>query len=299
MRTGLKWIGIGLGSLLALAVIAASVLVAIGSSKLNRSYQIAPETLALSTPEDALARGRHLEVAVLGCTDCHGADLAGDLLLEEPGLFEVHAPNLTSGAGGVAARYDDADWVRAIRHGVDPDGRGLLFMPAEVFNELSSEDLASIIAYVRSFPPVDNAVPSPSISPLGRIVIGLGQLPETLLVPASGIDHDAPITDRVVPAATAEYGSYLASIAYCTLCHGQNLSGGAFPYPDPDAPPVPSLAAAGGWTAEQFMATLRTGITPSGEILDEEYMPWGDFDMTDEELTAIWLHVRALTGGAR
>ena len=299
MRKWLQRIGIGLGALLGIAGIAAAALVLIGSSKLSRSFDITPEPLVIRADENAVARGRHLEVAVLGCTDCHGQDLGGDLMLHEPGLFEIHAPNLTAGEGGVAARYSDADWVRAIRHGVDPDGRGLLFMPAEIFHHLSSEDLAGVIAYVKSVPPVHNEVPQPKFGLLGRIVVGLGQLPETLLVPARGIDHDAPFAGDIAPSASAEYGAYLAEIAYCTLCHGDDLSGGPFPYPDPNAPPVPSLAAANAWTEEQFAATIRTGITPYGKTLDEAYMPWGDFDMTDEELKAIWLYVRSSSSASR
>ena len=299
VRKLLKWVGIGLGSLVGTAVIAAIVLVLIGSSRLDRTFDITPQTLTLPTAEDTVARGRHLEAAVLGCTDCHGEDLGGGPFLDEPSLFKLHAPNLTAGQGGVGARYSDADWVRALRHGVDPDGKGLLFMPADVFNHLSAEDLVAVIAYVKSFPPVDNQLPGPEFSPLGRIIIGLGQLPEPLLVPALGIDHDAPFTRHVAPAASAEYGAYLTSIAYCTLCHGTDLSGGTFPYPDPNAPPVPSLAAAGGWTEEQFMVTLRTGVTPYGKAIDQAFMPWGDYDMSDEELKAIWLYLQSSLGASR
>lgn len=299
VRRWMARIGIGLGVLLVAAVAAATLLAVIGSSSFDRRFTITPEPLAIPTDADAWARGRHLEAAVLGCHDCHGDDLGGDLFLAEPGLFEIHAPNLTAGRGGVGASYSDLDWVRAIRHGVAPDGKGLLFMPADVFHHLSADDLASVIAYVQGVPPVDRQVPDPTFGLMGRILVGLRQLPETLLVPALGIEHGAPIPSATPPDVSAGYGAYLASIAYCTLCHGSDLTGGPFPFPDPDAPPVPSLAAAGGWTAEQFASTLRTGVTPSGRPLDQAYMPWGDYAMTDEELEALWLHVRSLMGAAR
>lgn len=105
--------------------------------------------------------------------------------------------------------------------------------------------------------------------------------------PARIIDHDAPITAAVAPAVSAEYGEYLVSIAYCVHCHGDNLTGGPFPFPEPNAPLVPNITSAGapgGWSEAQFRETLRTGVTPGGKVLDPEFMPWSDYKMTDEEL---------------
>ena len=79
----------------------------------------------------------------------------------------LNAPNLTRGAGGVAAGYsDDAAWVRAIRHGLNPQGRALVIMPSEVFYFLSDEDLGALVAYVKSLPPVERsfAAPQPSVA---------------------------------------------------------------------------------------------------------------------------------------
>jgi hypothetical protein len=51
-----------------------------------------------------------------------------------------------------------------------------------------------------------------------------------------------------------------------------------------------------GWTLDDFMTTMRTGVTPSGHQLDDEYMPWKTIFqyMTDEELEAIWLYLQSL-----
>jgi cytochrome c553 len=293
----LKWLGILIGSILGMVILTAAVLVLVGGSKINRRFDIQTETLSIPSNEQVLARGRHLEEAVLDCTFCHGADLAGGVLFDEPGMFDLHAPNLTEGEGGVGALYDDRDWIRAVRHGVDPEGKGLLFMPADVFNQLSAEDLAAVIAYVRSFPPVNGQVPEPDFSPVGRILIALGQLPEMFVMPAQFIDHEVQYKKSVIPAVSAEYGEYLVSIAYCTHCHTKNLSGGPFPFPEPGAPYVPNITstgAIGGWSAEQFRETMLTGITPYGKVLDAEFMPWGDYKMTDGELEAVWLYLQSL-----
>ena len=69
-----------------------------------------------------------------------------------------------------AATFSDADWVRALRHGVGKDGKALLIMPAKNFNTLSPEDLGALIAYIKSVPAVDNVVPASDIQVLGRAI---------------------------------------------------------------------------------------------------------------------------------
>lgn len=96
-------------------------------------------------------------------------------------------------------------------------------------------------------------------------------------------------------------GSGLSVMAWarmekCTHCHRKDLAGGPFPIPDPNAPQVPNLRAAGQWSLEQFETALRTGVRPFGNPLDPEYMPWRDHNMTDEELEAIWLYLQSLPG---
>jgi hypothetical protein len=40
---------------------------------------------------------------------------------------------------------------------------------------------------------------------------------------------------------------------------------------------------------------MRTGITPTGRELPNEFMPWQLYDkMTDEELEALWLFLKSL-----
>jgi cytochrome c553 len=273
----------------------------VGRSRINKRYDIQPEALTIPTDDQASARGRHLDAALLTCTDCHGEDLSGKVLIDEPGLFAIYAPNLTAGEGGAGAYFTDADWVRAIRHGVDPDGKALLFMPAEVFSNLSAEDLVDVIAYIKSFPPVDNHVPEPEVSPIGLIISTLGVLSD--VTPARIIDHQAPFPAAPAPSKSAQYGAYLVSIGFCTQCHREDLSGGPFPFAAPNAPPVPNITSAGSlgtWSVELFRDTLRTGVTPYGKVLNPEFMPWEFFrNMTDEEMAAVWHYLQSLGGAAQ
>jgi hypothetical protein len=125
-------------------------------------------------------------------------------------IATFYAPNLTSGKGGVGTTYSDRDYVRAIRHGVNPEGRGLLIMHSDVYHNLSEEDLVAVIAYVKYLAPVDNEIPKPKVEPLGRILIALGLFDrEGLpLIAAEVIDHSAPFLEMPAKAATAEYGHY-------------------------------------------------------------------------------------------
>jgi hypothetical protein len=65
-------------------------------------------------------------------------------------------------------------------------------------------------------------------------------------------------------------------------------------------PPGPNITVYGapdGWSEEQFVSTMRTGVTPSGKSLEAEFMPWDFYaNMTDEELGAIWLYLASLSG---
>ena len=126
MGTIVKTFGIVLGSLAGLVGLAVLGLSVSASGRLNRTYQIEPEVVAIPTSTEAIAEGERL--ASFYCTGCHGQDLGGKDFFDEPALGVVDAPNLTPGQGGVSGGYSDADWVRAIRHGVDPLGRPRYWM---------------------------------------------------------------------------------------------------------------------------------------------------------------------------
>ncbi len=283
-----------LGIIIILIVIVAATIYLIGSLKLNRKFDIAPQSLALSVPSDAasVARGRHLAVAITKCTVCHGADLGGTIFIEAP-PFRVVAPNLTKGAGGVGGSLSDADYVRAIRHGVAPDGHGLLVMPSREYAGLSDADLASIIAYAKSVAPVDRTLPPTDIRPLGRMLLAVGQMPES---DANTIDQNAQPPATMPAAVTLEYGRYMAQIGGCTGCHRANLAGGHVPGTPPDFPDAQNLTPAGigSWSEADFFHALRAGKRPDGTTINP-FMPWAETaQMTDPEIKALWMYVHSV-----
>ena len=165
-------------------------------------------------------------------------------------------------------------------------------MPARVFYYLSDEDLGALIAYLKTLPPVDNEMPPLNLGPLGRLMLVLGELPPEFTTPdATVIDHGGPRPVTPEPGVTVEYGEYLTHV--CTVCHGENFNGQAMEREGL----VPNLTPGGEvafWTEEEFMTTLRTGVTPGGHQLNE-FMPWKYFgQMTDDELRAVWLYLQSL-----
>ncbi len=289
MHKTLKWIGIVLGGLVLLVILAAGSLLLIGNGKFNKTYQIEPLTMTVPTDEASLAHGKHLVEAVGVCSGCHGDDLAGTMFFDDPGFATIPAPNLTAGTGGVGAAYTDADWVLALRHGVGGDGRGMLFMPSQHYAHFSDADLGAMIAYLKTLPPVDNTFPARSAQLPLKLFLGMGAMP----VPADTIDHSTPPT---APASgmNAAYGEHLVTVAICKDCHGPALAGAT----DPNAPQGPSLTPGGElqiWTEADFITAMRTGVTPGGHELNAAEMPWDKYNnMTDDELQAIWVFLSSL-----
>ncbi|HEX7051284.1 MAG TPA: c-type cytochrome [Longimicrobiales bacterium] len=304
MKRWMRRIVIGCTVLAGLGLVLVAGVYGFSSRRLNRRFDVpAGGGLTIVSDSAHIARGRHLVAAVTPCMACHGADLGGAVLMDAgPLIGRIYAPNLTRGEGGIGATFSDADWVRAVRYGVGPDGRGLMIMPIEAFRHLSDEDLADIIAYVKSRPPVGRETERSTVGPLVRVLYLLGKFP---ILPAESMPHDGRRPVSSPPrGATAEYGAYLTHIAGCVGCHGPDLSGGPAPGAPPGTPPAQDLTPAGigSWTEQDFFHAIRLGQRPDGSAIDT-FMPWLTFrNMTDDELRAIWLYLKTLppsgAGGA-
>ncbi len=285
------WIATGLGSLVVLVLVAVSIIYLISNSRMNQSFAVPQHPVTVPSDTNAIAYGEHLS-RIRGCTDCHGENLAGHLMIDDPMVTRLYTSNLTSGKGGIGSTYTDSDWERAIRHGVRPDGKPLIFMPAQEFFYLSDKDLGALIAYLKSLPPVDNELPSSTIGPVGRILYLAGEMP---LIPAELTDHTANHPTPPTPGVTVEYGKYLA--VGCMGCHGRDFSGGPIPGVPSDWPPAANLTPSGNlkhWSEHDFIQAVRTGIKPNGRTFSP-YMPYRTLNaMTDEELKAVWMFLKSL-----
>ena len=283
-------LGIILGALLLLIILSGATLYLLSGRSLDQDWTVTPAPLTIPGDSATLARGQHLVTTRLVCVDCHGQDLGGTIVVDGMPFGRFVASNLTP--GGVGATYTDADWVRAIRHGIRPTGKSLLFMPSEVFANLGSEDLAAVIAYIKSVPAVSRTLPATELGPVGRMLVATNQAP---LIVARLIDHEAPIPPMPPEGETAEYGQYLAASGGCMACHGKSLSGGKIAG-GPDDPPASNLTPTGigTWTEADFFRAFREGKRPGNTDI-HPFMPGKTMGkMTDSELRAIYLYLKTV-----
>ena len=281
--------GIVTGSIIGLAGIAYLVIYVSMSVRTNSTYDVTAESIHITYDSASIARGARL-VGTRACNDCHGQDFGGRVLYEDAMLGRIVSRNITRGKGGLADGYNERDWVMAIKHGLNNQKQPLLYMPANEFSQMTESDIAAIIAYMSTVPDVDRENPTIKVGPLAYVLGMLDMLP---VIPAEKTDHAMPFVREVTPAATPEYGKYLAVI--CTNCHGPQLKGRGPMVPG--GSPVPDLTATGNpgkWSHGDFIKTLRTGIKPNGAKLGDD-MPWKmTLSFTEEELTAIHLYAQSL-----
>jgi mono/diheme cytochrome c family protein len=281
MRKILKIVGIFVGILIGLALLCAAYTFFSTEARFKRTYQVGAASIPIPANAASLERGEQLVIAGR-CTECHGASLGGRRSMDDPGVGTVYASNLTAGKGGVGQYYTDADWVRAIRHGIGPDGRSLLITPAQFYYYLSDEDLGAIIAYLKNAPPVETVTNTQNkIEPIGRLLLAVFNPPDWL--PAEKIDHTGPRPPAPSPGLSAGYGEYLVRLTTCLVCHT----------------PMEISAAMGGalagWSEDDFIRLMHRGRTPSGTFVDGDYMPFNNMrELSETDLKAMWLYLETL-----
>ena len=263
-----------------------------------------------STPE-RLARGKYLVLNVTDCMGCHaehdwtahdapilpntlGAGQDMNILKGFPG--KVYSPNISSDAETGAGSWSDDQLARAIREGIGHDGRALFpFMPYLDFRSMSDEDLASVIVYLRSLPPVHKQQPATDlIFPVKYLI---RNAPEPL---------DAPVPQPDV-STPEKRGKYLV-IAGCADCHtpqdghGQPLPGmdfgGGFILDGPwgrVASANITLDSSGISYYDQalFSQAIHTGFVGARKL--NQIMPWHTYrGMTDEDTVAMFAYLKTL-----
>jgi len=258
-------------------------------SRLNAHYDVQVQPIKIKRDSATLALGARLAV-VKGCTDCHGKDLGGKIFVNDGALGLLSASNLTRGKGGRPENYNEEDWLLALKHGIRRDRKPLVFMPSHEFTLLSETDMGAVIAYASSVPAVDRELPEKNLGPVAKVLTDIGKLP---LIPAEMIDHSRKLVKHVTAEISADYGKYLSTS--CQGCHRETMKGGDAIAPG--FPPVADISSTGNpgkWTDEQFIQTLRTGVTPEGKILKPADMPWTMAkEFTDVELKALHLYLQS------
>jgi mono/diheme cytochrome c family protein len=275
-----------------------------------------PAVLQVPRTPERIARGQYLSRHVVGCSDCHGerdwTKYSAPQIREREGhggmafrlgVGTLYAPNITPIR---LSTWTDGEVLRAMTSGVSKDGRPLFpLMAYDAYREMSREDAESVIAFIRTLPPVARDVPPTQLDfPFNLLV-------RTMPSPAPPLREKAPdASDRLA------YGRYLTTIATCGSCHTRMERG----------QPVPGMAFAGGfkfttrsgdvqysanitpdpetgigrWTMEQFVARFKSvadadeaSLVLNGRKNTE--MPWRDYGgMKTDDLEAIFTYLRTV-----
>lgn len=264
MKHSLKW-GVWIVILLALLLVGAVLAgVQMGERKRMRVIPVQVAPVAYTTDAAALERGSYL-FQTRGCAECHGANGAGREFVNDGKGTRIVGANITP--AGEVAKYTPEDWVRTIRHGVKPDGRPVMVMPSEDYNRFTDADLAAVVAYVRSLPPMTGGEAVVDLPLPARVLYGFDVIPDA----AQRIDHTLPPATPVASGVTVEHGAYVANM--CIGCHGEKLSGGKIPGGPPDWPVAANITPGEGSAmvryknADAFVTMLQTGKRPDGSSI--------------------------------
>ena len=287
-----RWIRRGLWTAAAIALLAGGAVGAgtlLAEQKMNRRIEILVSPLSLRSDAASLDRGRYL-FGSRGCADCHGADGGGRSFIDDGHGLHVAGPNISPGAGNVVSAYRANDWERTLRHGVKPDGRPLMIMPAEDYNRLTDDDIVAIVAYVKSLPPVAGRGAVIELPLPVRALYGYGLIKDA----AAKIDHRLPPAEPVPEGVTIEHGRYVANM--CVGCHGPKLAGGRIPGAPPDWPAAADLRPGSQSVlvrypeAESLMHMFKSGRRPDGSKV--QVMPFealGALNETDARALHLYL----------
>ncbi|WP_347310846.1 cytochrome c [Defluviimonas sp. SAOS-178_SWC] len=258
--------------------------------------------LALGLPvraqdEALVKRGEYLVNGPAACSNCHatrnpdftipaGMEFAGGFHIVDP-AFDVYTANITPDTETGIGDWTDDQIIKAIREGVDPEGK-VIFppMPVPTYNNMSDDDVKAIVAYLRTLPAVNHEVGESTWN-----------IPLQAMPPAKG----APAPSADDPVA---YGGYLVeAVAHCFECHtpmgptGPDLArlgaGGMLitlapgvTATTPNITPDPETGI-GGWSDDEIRNAIISGVRPDGGHVSPPMPVQWFANMTQGDLDAV------------
>lgn len=118
----------------------------VGVFPLLPAGMIRPDLKRPVIPERVTPEYGHYLAQTGGCTGCHTSNLGGNA------SGGMKTPNLTR--SGELAQWTEADFTKALRAGVRPDGRTLsTTMPWQYTRGLTDAEIAALWAYLQTVPP--------------------------------------------------------------------------------------------------------------------------------------------------
>jgi len=265
-----------------------------------------PACEAQTTNSALVERGRYLVEGVAICFECHserdttkpgwpiphGQAGGGRILFGAGTRDQLVAPNISPDKETGIGLWSDSEIVGAIIGGVDRSGRALNpEMPYLYYRGLTAYDLRSIIAYLRSIPPVKHQLPAnPIFQPgLTRETVAMESLKLSKM------------------SAQVKRGQYLVRAGACETCHsprrnegfirGLEFAGGVLLTREgrtlASSNLTPSASGLQKYSRQQFLSMMRNGRTASGELFSA--MPWLFYGkMNDDDLIAIFEYLKSV-----
>lgn len=268
-------------------------------------------TFEVKSPMDSLSLARGGKIVETICAYCHRSDngiLEGKMFAKADSPFgELWSGNITNHPTKGLGRYSDGELAYLLRTGIKKDGHFAgPFMP---FVGLADEDLASVIAYLRSGSPSSKASEATHVSHPSFLLKALYKFGAISPLPYDGKPIEAP-----APSDELAYGRYLATAVYqCYDCHSGSFEtnnpfepesspryfGGGNLCEDPDFNVVPSPnitphpeLGIGQWSEADFYKAIKGGIRPDGTALSVAMPRFALLDSV--EVKAIWSYLRTV-----
>ncbi|MHC2389494.1 mono/diheme cytochrome c family protein [Bradyrhizobium liaoningense] len=228
---------------------------------------VAGAALAAEPSPELITYGKAL-VEAGDCAGCHTADpakpFAGGKRIDTP-FGAIYAPNLTPDRDTGIGAWSDADFTRALRTGIAPDGSNYYpAFPYPYFSKMTKDDTLAIRAYLATLAPVANRNKPPELRwPFGYR--GLMRLWNAMYFKPGLFEPDQS------KSAAWNRGGYLVTgLGHCGACHTPKNYFGA----DRDTQAL-SGNEVGGWFAPRLDGAVRTGLKSWSEEDITEYLQSG------------------------
>ena len=278
------------------------VVIALCSAVANAAFAAAP------SPE-LIAYGKAL-VEAGDCAGCHTTDpakpFAGGKRIDTP-FGAIYAPNLTPDRDTGIGAWADADFTRALRYGVAPDGSNYYpAFPYPYFTRMTKDDTLAIRAYLGTLAPVVSRNKPPELRwPFGYR--GLMRIWNTMFFKPGLFEPDQS------QSAAWNRGGYLVTgLGHCGACHtpknyfgadkqAQALSGnevGGWYAPRLDGAPRTGLKS---WSVEDIVEYLQSGRNAKSHAdgLMAEVVVNSTSKMSDADVRAIAVYLKGLPPARR
>jgi mono/diheme cytochrome c family protein len=261
---------------------------------------------ATAADPDAVARGAYLSAAA-GCGQCHTdaknngpAYAGGRVIATEFGT--IVTPNITPDRANGIGGWSNADFIRAMRWGIAPDGTHYVTaFPFPYFARLTDGDLADLKTFLDSLAPVSRPGlgAAASLALLARARAAVGQA-----VAANSAASPAPSAPKIAR------GAYLVTtVGRCGDCHtpltwfgapdvSRKFAGSAGWFNDRKAPNITQdpKTGIGGWSEDEIASLLKDGGTPDGDFVGGAMaeIVRNTERLTDDDRHAIAAYLKAL-----